>query len=62
MDRLEYKRRITALGFSQGSWSRYVELDKATVSKQCRVEIKIKGIYWRVIEWLEAGQLRNPNK
>ena len=59
----QYKRRIKALGFSQSSWAKFVELDRGTVSRQCNGQFDtIPGIYWRVIEWLEAGQLKNPNK
>ena len=63
MTHKEYKKRIEALGFNLSSWGRFVGLNRSTVLRQCSGEIEvIPEIYWRVIEWLEQGNLPNPNE
>jgi hypothetical protein len=58
----DYQKRIDALGFTSGaSWARFVGINRSSYLRHIKGDMAIPQIYWNVIEWLETGDLRNPN-
>ena len=58
----QYKTRIDALGFPSGaSWAKFVGIDRTTHFRHIQGSRRIPVTLWRIIEWLEAGKLKNPN-
>jgi hypothetical protein len=60
----EYKKRIEALGFPSGaSWARFVGIRRETHFRHIKGDIApIPDVYLKIVEWLETGDLRNPNE
>lgn len=58
----EYKTRIKALGFTSGaSWARFVGIDRTTHFRHLKGSRGIPATLIKIVEWMEAGELDNPN-
>ena len=64
----EYKKRIEALGFPSGAaWARYVGINKGTHSRHLMGPDQPNGreipqTLILILERLESGEYKNPNK
>ena len=57
----EYRARIEALGFNANQWVKFVGIDRTTHFRHLKGERRIPKTLINVVEWLDRGELANPN-
>lgn len=59
----DYNTRIKRLGFTtDDAWCAFVGIHRQTHYRHKTGETGIPPIFVKVVEWLEAGHIPNPNK